>query len=155
MTFDRDLLELYRSLLQTTDLADAYGEFVRLFRFLRLQLEKELPDYVFQGNIAENAMDYSYFQCTTPALKSKGLKLAVVFVHRTFRLEVWLSGCNRAQQRRWHEQLRRTPFEPAQDPARQDYILRAPLPPDIDLSDGDRLVQTLRQTLEAVANTIE
>lgn len=53
MTFDRDLLELYRSLLQTTDLADAYGEFVRLFRFLRLQLEKELPDYVFQGNIAE------------------------------------------------------------------------------------------------------
>lgn len=100
MTFDRDLLELYRSLLQTTDLADAYGEFVRLFRFLRLQLEKELPDYVFQGNIAENAMDYSYFQCTTPALKSKGLKLAVVFVHRTFRLKVWLSGRSRAQQRR-------------------------------------------------------
>lgn len=100
MTFDRDLLELYRSLLQTTDMADAYGEFVRLFRFLRLQLEKELPDYVFQGNIAENAMDYSYFQCTTPALKSKGLKLAVVFVHRTFRLEVWLSGRSRAQQRR-------------------------------------------------------
>ena len=100
-------------------------------------------------------MDYSYFQCTAPALKSKGLKLAVVFVHRTFRLEVWLLGCNRAQQRRWHEQLRHTPFEPAQDPARQDYILRAPLPPDIDLSDGDRLVQTLRQTLEAVANTIE
>lgn len=156
MTFDRELLALYRQLLQTTRLADAYAEFVRMFRFLRVRLEQEMPAYTFQGGIVENAMDYSYFQCASPALKGLGLKLAVVFVHRPFRLEVWLSGRNRACQQQWHKRLQAggTPFELAQDPARQDYILRAPLP-NVDLADANRLVQVLRQTLEAMTGTIQ
>ena len=80
----------------------------------------------------------------------------MVFVHRPFRLEVWLSGRNRACQQQWHKRLQAggTPFELAQDPARQDYILRAPLP-NVDLADANRLVQVLRQTLEAMAGTIQ
>lgn len=101
MQFDAALLETYRQLIQTTSLADGYGEFVRLFRFLRVQMEKEMPECQFQGNIAENAMDYSYFQFTNGALKSRSLKIAVVFIHRPFRLEVWLSGVNRSSQKRW------------------------------------------------------
>mgnify|MGYP003378375585 FL=1 len=153
MTFDRDLLEQYHQLLCTTRLADGYGEFVRLFRFLRVQMEKELPDHTFEAGITENAMDYSYFQCTCPALKSQGLKLTVVFVHRTFSLEVWLSGYNRAQQCRWHEQLRGLPFAMAQNPARQDYILRVPVP-EADLGDGDGLVQKLRDTVALIEDSI-
>ena len=76
-----------------------------MFRFLRVRLEQEMPAYTFQGGIVENAMDYSYFQCASPALKGLGLKLAVVFVHRPFRLEVWLSGRNRACQQQWHKRL--------------------------------------------------
>ena len=155
MTFDRQLLEVYRRLLQTTPLAEAYGEFLRLFRFLRTRLERSMPDYAFQGGIVENGMDYSYFQCASPALRRQGLKLAVVFVHRSFQLEVWLSGRNRACQRQWHERLcrRGIPFALAQDPARQDYILRLPL--DADLADGDRLAEQVRQALAALAETVE
>ena len=66
MTFDGELLASYRALLQHTDLQKAYQEFVRLFRYLRVQLEKQLPGYTFQGGIVENAMDYAYFQFTDP-----------------------------------------------------------------------------------------
>ena len=59
MTFDGELLASYRALLQHTDLQKAYQEFVRLFRYLRVQLEKQLPGYTFQGGIVESAMDYA------------------------------------------------------------------------------------------------
>lgn len=39
MTFDRELLASYKALLQRTNLQKAYQEFVRLFRYLRVQLE--------------------------------------------------------------------------------------------------------------------
>lgn len=88
MNFDPTLLETYRTLLQTTDLQKAYQEFIRLFRFLRNELERQMPDFRFQSSITENAMDYAYFSLTNPALKEKGLKLVVAFDHRNFRLEV-------------------------------------------------------------------
>ena len=75
MNFDPTLLETYRTLLQTTDLQKAYQEFIRLFRFLRNELERQMPDFRFQSSITENAMDYAYFSLTNPALKEKCLKL--------------------------------------------------------------------------------
>lgn len=105
MTFDGELLASYRALLQHTDLQKAYQEFVRLFRYLRVQLEKQLPGYTFQGGIVENAMDYAYFQFTDPRLRAAGLKIVIVFVHRDFQLEVWLSGVNRKAQCAWAEKL--------------------------------------------------
>ena len=77
MNFDPTLLETYRTLLQTTDLQKAYQEFIHLFRFLRNELERQLPDFRFQSSITENAMDYANFSFTNPALKEKGLKLVV------------------------------------------------------------------------------
>lgn len=154
MQFDAGLLETYRQLVQTTSLAESYGEFVRLFRFLRVQMEKEMPQFQFQGNIAENAMDYSYFQFTSQALKSRGLKIAVVFLHRQFRLEVWLSGVNRSSQKRWFPVLatKDCPFLRTENPERSDYILRTPLPEDWNLADGDGTVSALKQkALELIA----
>ena len=57
MNFDKNLLMTYKKLLQTTELERSYQEFLRLFRFLRVELEKEQRDYRFQGNIVENGMD--------------------------------------------------------------------------------------------------
>ena len=66
-------MEIYRILLQTTDVQKAYQEFIRLFRFLGNELERQMPDFRFQSSITENAIDYAYFSFTTPALKEKGL----------------------------------------------------------------------------------
>ena len=129
MNFDPTLLETYRTLLQTTDLQNAYQEFIRLFRFLRNELERQMPDFRFQSSITENAMDYAYFSFTNPALKEKGLKLVVVFDHRNFRLEVWLSGANRTAQCRWAEHLRDypPPMELTQAPNHTEFVVRLPV----------------------------
>lgn len=147
MTFDGELLQTYRRILQTTDLQKAYQEFVRWFRFLRVELEKQMPDSVFQGGIAENAMEYAYFQFSDRELKAAGLKLVVAFVHRDFRLEVWLSGVNRAAQCRWAQMLGDCPAaEPADDPRHRDYILRMPV--ETGMTDGAADVAAVRAAAE-------
>ena len=145
MNFDLALLETYRALLQTTDLQKAYQELIRLFRFLRNELERQMPDFRFQSSITENAMDYAYFSFTNPALKEKGLKLVVSFDHKNFRLEVWLSGANRTAQCRWAEQWRTCPppMELTQEPNRTDFVVR--LPVETDLSDGKKTVAAVKE----------
>ena len=86
MNFDPALLETYRTLLQTTDLQKAYQEFIRLFRFLRNELERQMPDFRFQSSITENAMDYAYFSLTNPALKEKGLGLRPILRGQSIHL---------------------------------------------------------------------
>lgn len=145
MKFNRDLLNEYKTLLQTTDLIEAYQEFIKLFRFLRIELEKTMTEYRFQGNIAENGMDYSYFLFWNEELKSKGLKIAVVFVHRDFRFEVWVSGFNRKYQSKYYDILKdkEIPFELTSSPTKTDYILRVPA--DIsDISNGDYVVEKIK-----------
>lgn len=144
MEFDSTLLDTYRTLLQTTDLQRAYQEFIRLFRYLRSELERQLPDCRFQGGISENAMDYAYFSFTTPQTKENGLKIVVAFVHKRFQLEVWLSGVNRSIQCRWAQQLKACPppMEATPDPAHTDYLVR--LPVQVDLSCGEAAVAAVK-----------
>lgn len=148
MNFDPALLEMYRTLLQTTDLQKAYQEFIRLFRFLRNELERQMPDFRFQSNITENAMDYAYFSFTDPGLKEKGLKLVVVFDHKNFRLEVWLSGVNRTAQCRWAKQwsVCPPPMELTQEPNHTDFVVR--LPVKTELSDGEKMVAAVKEAAD-------
>ena len=144
MYFDAALLETYRALLQTTDLQKAYQEFIRLFRFLRNELERQMPDFRFQSSITENAMDYAYFSFTDPALKEKGLKLVIVFDYKNFRLEVWLSGVNRTAQCRWAENWSTCPppMKLTTDPNHTDFVVR--LPVETELSDGAKTVAAVK-----------
>ena len=152
--FDKRLLACYRELLQTTNLQKAYQEWFRWFRFLRNELERRMPDYQFQGTVAENGMEYAYFQFASMELKEKGLKIVVAFLHRDFSLEVWLSGVNRKSQALWEEKLRSaaTSFSCTADPLHTDYILRAPIP--VNWADGDAVVETLEQTVERLLSEI-
>ena len=148
MNFDPVLLETYRTLLRTTNLQKAYQEFIHLFRFLRNELERQLPDFRFQNNITENAMDYAYFSFTNPNLKEKGLKLIVAFEHKDFRLEVWLSGFNRIAQCRWSEYLSSCSpsTDLSNDPKHTDFIVR--LPVETDLSSGENTVAAVKGTVD-------
>ena len=146
MNFDANLLSEYKELIQTTNLREGYQEFIKLFRYIRVSLEKSMPEYKFQGNIVENGMDYSYFLFTNDLLKEKGLKIAVVFVHREFQFEVWLSGFNRKYQSKYYDLLKgkNIPFELTDNPARKDYILRVALEESVDISDGSLLIKEVK-----------
>lgn len=146
MNFDVDLLSEYKELLQTTNLRESYQEFIKLFRYIRVALEKSMPEYKFQGNIVENGMDYSYFLFTNKNLKEKGLKMAVVFAHSNFQFEVWLSGYNRNYQSKYYDLLKgkNIPFELTDNPTRKDYILRVKLEESVDLSDESLLIKEIK-----------
>lgn len=147
MRFDAALLEEYRVLLQTTGLQRAYGEFVGMFRWLRTELERQMPDCRFQSAVSGSAVDYAYFAFADEALRQKGLKLAVVFDAAGFRLEVWLCGVNRAADRRWAGALKDCPppFEWAGERP-GDWLVR--LPAQTDLADGDAAAAAVKDAAE-------
>lgn len=156
MMFDHNLFDSYRTLLQSTDLQRAYQEFIRWFRYLRSQLERQMPDFRFQNGISENAMDYAYFSFSSQVLKEKNLKLVVVFVHKSFQLEVWLSGTNRSAQCRWSDRMRDhllpMGMEATDDPEHTDYLVR--LPVQVDLPDGDAAVAGVKVVAEKLAGVL-
>ena len=124
-----DYLDEYKRLLQTTNLQKGYQAFVKDFRQLRTYLQKELPEYVFTGNIVENNMDYAYFQFTNDALKTRGLKIVIAFVHMEFSHQIWLSGMNRGSQAKHFENFRNIPhpYTLTDNPNKTDYILKETL----------------------------
>ncbi len=156
MMFDHNLFDSYRTLLQSTDLQRAYQEFIRWFRYLRSQLERQMPDFRFQNGISENAMDYAYFSFFSQMLKENNLKLVVVFVHKSFQLEVWLSGTNRSAQCRWADRMRDhllpMGMEATDDPEHTDYLVR--LPVQVDLPDGDAAVAAVKVAAEKLAGVL-
>jgi len=113
----------------STNLQIGYQAFVSFFRQLRTFLQKEMPQFAFTGNIVENNMDYTYFQFTNEALKSRGLKIVIAFVHGVFEYQIWLSGLNREIQRNQYELLKATnhPYTLTDNPNKTDYILRTEL----------------------------
>lgn len=111
MDFDKDKLDIYKELLLTTKLQQGYQEFIKLFRYLRVELEKDLHEFSFSGSIVENRMDFAYFQLLSDELKEKGLKVQVVFAHKEFQFEVWVSGYNRKIQCDYYNYLKNTNIE--------------------------------------------
>lgn len=155
--FNKERLLEYLHLLETTDIINCYQEFIHLFRFLRVQLEKELTQAHFQGNIVENAMEYAYFQMATDKMKERGLKIVVVFLPRFVRFEVWLSGANRQYQKKYAALL--TPqvstLEVSKNPLKTDYIARLPLTTDIDWGDEQAIVAMIKAASESLIKIAE
>lgn len=155
MKFNQNYLNEYKNLIKNTDLQKGYQELIKLFRFLRIELEKELTEYTFSGNIVENNMDYSYFQLVDKRLKDLGIKIQVVFKHKDFRFEIWASGYNRQIQNKYYELLKNKnlPYIFNDQPNRIDYILRYPLDENLDLSDGLGLVKGIKNsTIRFIGN---
>lgn len=146
MNFNSEYLETYKSLLATTELQLGYQEFIKLFRFLRIELEKELPDFSFSGNIVENNMDFAYFQLTDKDLREKGVKIQVVFVHKSFRFEVWVSGYNRKIQCSYYNKLKNQhlKYYLNDNPERIDYIFKAEIENNIELHSGDIVISKIK-----------
>lgn len=149
MEINKDLINTYKSIIQSTELQKGYQEFIKFFRYLRIYLEKELIGFKLTGTIVENNMDYSYFQFTDEEFTKKGLKIVVAFIHSEFVYEVWLSGCNRKVQAMYHAKLsgKQQVYELTKDPYRTDYILKKRMNVDMGYDDVDRLVNGIKECI--------
>ncbi len=105
-------------------------------------------------------MDFAYFQLVSSELKEKGLKVQIVFVHKEYQFEGWVSGFNRKIQCNYYNYLKDKNIEYIinNNPDRVDYIMKSPLAKDIDISNSDALVEQLKLKVNQIvtfANNIE
>ncbi len=149
LIFNNDLLLGYKDFMQTTNIQECYREIMKLIRYVRAQLEKEMCGYSFMNRIAENQMDFSYFQLTNQKLKEQGLKIQVIFRHESCLFEVWMSGYNRKIQSDYFEMIgdRTCPYEKCQDPQRNDYIVKIPVNKDIGKENPECIIQEIKKDI--------
>jgi RimJ/RimL family protein N-acetyltransferase len=98
-----DLGEL-QGLLRKGSVQRAYGTIVGYMSQLRAQYATALGERAVSG-LYQGYFDMTYFGLSPDALKSRGLKLALVFNYEAFGFEVWLAARNRTLQRKYWKLL--------------------------------------------------
>ncbi len=97
-------------------------------------------------------MDMTYFALFPPALKRRGLKVAIVFNYHAFAFEAWLAARNRKLQRQYWDLFRNSPWPsyrvvaPAQG---VDSIIECDLARDPDLADPAALTSKIENATSA------
>ena len=99
-SFQKAMIE-YRKQLEKGVIKEAYRGLMDYILQLRTHFKNKFPDYAASGNVYFGYMDMTYFSLFPKSLKRQKLKIAVVFVHESFRFEVWLAGVNKSVQAKY------------------------------------------------------
>jgi len=100
----------------------------------------------------------TYFSLFPESLKRRNLKIAIVFIHDSFRFEVWLSGSNRAVQEKYWELLKESDWNKyhlASDPRTVDYVIDHILVGNPDFSDLDTLTAQIESGILEFIEDVE
>jgi hypothetical protein len=151
-----DLDEL-REQLDKGSIQRAYAAIVGYMSRLRAHYASTQGERAVSG-LYQGYFDMTYFALFPPALKSRDLKLAVVFDYEAFRFEVWLAARNRKVQRQYWELLRNSGWstyrivEPA---AGIDAIVEHDVVGEFDLDDPDGLTSQIADAVATFLADIE
>ena len=85
----------YTAILKSGRMQAAYKAILESLGKARNAIQSSRSQYEVGGGIYQGYMDMSYFSLTTPFLKERQLKIAVVYVHDKGAFEAWLSARNR------------------------------------------------------------
>lgn len=96
-----EYIDEYKEQIQKGAVTKAYRGLMEYIMSLRTYLHNKYPDYNVSSNIYFGYMDMTYFSFFPDSLKNKKLKIGIVFVHETFRFEVWLFGYNKTVQKKY------------------------------------------------------
>jgi hypothetical protein len=91
-------LNIYHEQLQNGAIQEAYKGLMEYILSLKTQFKNRHPEFAVSSNIYFGYLDMTYFSILPEALKKRGLKVAIVFLHKEFRFEVWLAGVNKEVQ---------------------------------------------------------
>lgn len=97
----QECMNEYKKQIQKGTIKKAYQGLLKYIMDLRTVLDKKYPDYNASSNIYFGYMDMTYFSFFPESLKNKRLKVGIVFIHETFRFEVWLFGYNKTVQKKY------------------------------------------------------
>ena len=85
----------YRKQMAKGHIQKAYRGLMEYIMALKTHFKNKYPEYSVPGSIYHGYMDMTYFPLFPESLKSKKLKIAVVFVHEAVRFELWLAANNK------------------------------------------------------------
>ncbi|MEX0362518.1 MAG: hypothetical protein AB3N10_16195, partial [Allomuricauda sp.] len=87
------------------NVAKGYKALMDFLMGLRTHFINQQDTKFIVGNFYQGYMDMSYFPLTPKSLKSKKLKIGVVFNHEKMQFEIWLVGQNKQIQKKFWEQF--------------------------------------------------
>lgn len=151
-----ELIEGYTNHLKQGEMQIAYKGILEFLGNLRVAFIKNHPEYDV-SSIYQGYMDMSYFALSTIALKAKGLKIAIVYLHEKGDFEVWLSARNRAIAKEYASILNgnisvdTNLFHDSNNP---DAIIECLLTAAPNFDDQSALIETIDQGVEKFVTTI-
>jgi len=146
-TFQESMNE-YREQLESGTLLRAYRGLMDYVMWLRSFFEKKYPAYSVSGSIYQGYMDMTYFSFFPESFKLRQLKVGIVFVHSTFRFEVWLFGYNKGVQAKYWKLFKESGWSKYHIPSTTkgvDSIVEAILVENPDFSDLDALTEQIEK----------
>jgi len=138
----------YRKQIEKGDIKEAYRGLMEYIMELRTYFNKKYPDYFVSGSIYQGYMDMTYFSFIPESLKSKKLRIAIVFCYDTFRFEVWLAGYNKQIQTKYWKLFKDSNWIKYHTPSTTkgvDSILEYVLVDNPDFSDLDILTKQIEK----------
>jgi hypothetical protein len=148
----------YQTLLQKGVIQKAYKGLMDYIMQLRTHLQNKHPGYSTSGSLYTGYMDMTYFSVVTEPLKQRSLKIAVVYLHKEGRFEVWLSGYNKQVQLKYWTKIKDSNWDhyhlvPILQGA--DSILESILVEKPDFDDLDSLTGQIERGIIKFINDIE
>jgi hypothetical protein len=151
-----DLRELQNQ-LRKGSIQKAYKCLHEYMASLRTHFAKKRGGLAVSG-IYQGSMDMTYFALFPPALKGRGLKVAIVFNYDAFRFEAWLAARNRKVQRQYWELFRKSAWPsyrvvaPAQG---VDSILECNLAEGLNFADPAALTSKIANATTVFIDQVE
>ncbi len=152
----KDMEELHKQ-LRNGPIQRAYRELITYMMGIRTHFKNRYPDSSVSA-LYQGYMDMTYFAISTPALKQRDLKVAIVFNYEAFRFEAWLAGRNRKVNRQYWELLKTRKLSGYRivTPGKGvDSIVECDLAQGVDLIDMDTLTKTIEKGTHTFINNIE
>jgi hypothetical protein len=147
----------YRKQLEKGDIQKAYRGLMDYLQALRAHFQKAHPEFTVPGSLYFGYMDMSYFAIVPELLKAPSLKIAIVFLHKEFRFEVWLAAANKGVQAEYLKRIKENGWSKYRIvPSAQGYdsIIEYVLVEDPDFSNLDALTQQIERGTLAFINDI-
>jgi len=149
-----ECMKEYQKQLKKGYIQRAYQGLMNYFNGLRLHFNKNYPADSVSSTVYYGYMDMTYFAFFPSFLKTRKLKIAVVFLHEQFRFEVWLCGSNKKVQTKYWNLFKDKDWKKYRLPSSPegvDSIVEHVLVESPDFSDLEKLTtQIQRKTIDFV-----
>jgi hypothetical protein len=142
-----EMMREYQSQMSKGVINKAYKGLMDYIASLKNYLKKTYPAFHVSG-IYYGYLDMTYFSFTPETLKNKNLKIAIVFLHESFRFEVWLAAGNKQVQEKYWESIKGKNWDKyhiVPSTANADAILEHTLVEDPDFGDLNRLTEIIEE----------